>query len=500
MTDTLLRICLVAFPGLARSHLTDLEEALSGDHPLHKALIDKTATPHQAEIALQIRTLTSTPIRCSQHRDVTPTQEGWSAGEKLDLLILCAGPNATLYLPMGLRGFLRDADRAGATLAGLGNGGLVLKHLNYLNQGAPCHADDSQDGVLCEDGRLIATDTATCHMLAQWGDLYAAQRREPAKEEHLQEHVATTDLSDLTPDIPDAGSSEMDIGLEDPAESTAVDHRSAKGADPKIAPSLHLELDGTNVATHVGTQNTNAPDSSPAPTMAKETVPNTDVLEGDAIGELEPNARPCEALSENASLGKNTPPDDAPLNADDVASQAEIGTDTAPSLDLPPQSSLPSDVLAHAVSPRPTQNASLEHCQEIVKSKNNAEEDTPMPLSSPEELYAPRPHARSIGDPVLSQMRAVMTEHLDEPVPLTVIAQQMGLSPKQLRLRCKKVLGTTPAQAYLELRLDHARELVNATAMSVADIARCTGFASPSAFTRSYRRTFGQSPREARAL
>ena len=66
---------------------------------------------------------------------------------------------------------------------------------------------------------------------------------------------------------------------------------------------------------------------------------------------------------------------------------------------------------------------------------------------------------------------------------------------KQMRSRCRKALGLTPAQLYLELRLERTAQLVHETGLSVHDIAGATGFASPSAFTRSYRERFGEPPR-----
>ena len=98
-------------------------------------------------------------------------------------------------------------------------------------------------------------------------------------------------------------------------------------------------------------------------------------------------------------------------------------------------------------------------------------------------------------DPVLERMQAIMATHLADPIPLDQIASELDLSMKQMRSRCRKALGMTPAQVYLELRLERAGQLVQETGLSVHDIAGATGFASPSAFTRSYRARFGEPPR-----
>lgn len=102
-------------------------------------------------------------------------------------------------------------------------------------------------------------------------------------------------------------------------------------------------------------------------------------------------------------------------------------------------------------------------------------------------------------DPVLEQMQGIMATHLEDPIGLDRIANELELSPKQLRLRCRKGLGQTPAQVYLSMRLERAGQLIRDTELSVLDVARATGFAAPSSFTRSFKAHFGASPRELRA-
>ncbi|SNS43928.1 GlxA family transcriptional regulator [Antarctobacter heliothermus] len=101
-------------------------------------------------------------------------------------------------------------------------------------------------------------------------------------------------------------------------------------------------------------------------------------------------------------------------------------------------------------------------------------------------------------DPLLDRMQAIMAAHIEHPIPVERVAAELELSPKQLRLRCRKGLGQTPAQVYNGLRLDRAAQLISATELSVQEVARAAGFASPSAFTRSYRARFGAPPRSQR--
>lgn len=101
-------------------------------------------------------------------------------------------------------------------------------------------------------------------------------------------------------------------------------------------------------------------------------------------------------------------------------------------------------------------------------------------------------------DPIIGRMEAIMAANLATPLSLDRIASMLGLSAKQLRNRCQKCREATPARVYLSLRLAHARDLVEGTALPVAEIAAAAGFASASSFTRAFREAFGQSPRARR--
>ncbi|WP_425100668.1 GlxA family transcriptional regulator [Tropicibacter sp. S64] len=117
-----------------------------------------------------------------------------------------------------------------------------------------------------------------------------------------------------------------------------------------------------------------------------------------------------------------------------------------------------------------------------------------------EALGSPAARSEDTPDRVLGRMQSVMAAHIETPLPLDVIARELELSPKQMRSRCKSGFGMTPAEVYLDLRLKRARRLVQETGQSVHEIASATGFQSPSAFTRSYKTHFGETPRDLRAM
>lgn len=132
---------------------------------------------------------------------------------------------------------------------------------------------------------------------------------------------------------------------------------------------------------------------------------------------------------------------------------------------------------------------------------NDIRQELALPMPGPATAPASQPgstESHCLKDPRLAQMQSIMDSHLNTPLPLGLIAQHMDMSAKQMRHRCRKQLGLTPAQFYLQLRLERAQHLVRDTGLSVQEVAGATGFASPSAFTRSFKTRFGASPREMR--
>lgn len=94
---------------------------------------------------------------------------------------------------------------------------------------------------------------------------------------------------------------------------------------------------------------------------------------------------------------------------------------------------------------------------------------------------------------------AQMEAHLENPVPLSVIAAQAGLSGRQLERLFATLLGAKPARYYRDLRLNKARHLVMQTSMPLAQIAVACGFSSPAHFARAYRECFAISASQERS-
>ncbi|WP_230971147.1 GlxA family transcriptional regulator [Nitrogeniibacter aestuarii] len=94
----------------------------------------------------------------------------------------------------------------------------------------------------------------------------------------------------------------------------------------------------------------------------------------------------------------------------------------------------------------------------------------------------------------IAEVAALMEANIEEPLSLEELAHLAGLSQRHVQRMFRVVLGSTPGQYYLELRLRRARELLLQTGMSITSITVACGFQSPCHFSKSYRALFGQSP------
>ena len=95
--------------------------------------------------------------------------------------------------------------------------------------------------------------------------------------------------------------------------------------------------------------------------------------------------------------------------------------------------------------------------------------------------------------PLVGQVRALIVEHLSQPLGLDASARRLALSPRSLRRRLAEA-GTSYQQILDAVRLDVARRLLRETGAPIAHIAETLGFESPSHFGRAFKRWTGHAP------
>ena len=95
--------------------------------------------------------------------------------------------------------------------------------------------------------------------------------------------------------------------------------------------------------------------------------------------------------------------------------------------------------------------------------------------------------------PLFPAVRRIHT-NFAEDLRIVDLARQTGLSHSQFARRFKSILGVPPKDYLLQVRVRHARRLLETTDRTVADVALASGFYDHSHFSHAFRRLTGVAP------
>lgn len=96
----------------------------------------------------------------------------------------------------------------------------------------------------------------------------------------------------------------------------------------------------------------------------------------------------------------------------------------------------------------------------------------------------------------IAQFSKAVTNHMMQgKVSLIDIAQEFHITRGQLNRRVKAHLGITSQQLALNIRINHAKQLLlSRHDLPIADVAFQCGFDDATSFTRAFHRAAGCSP------
>lgn len=101
-------------------------------------------------------------------------------------------------------------------------------------------------------------------------------------------------------------------------------------------------------------------------------------------------------------------------------------------------------------------------------------------------------------DPIVMRALLIMQQSIDVPPSMAEIARKMGNSKRQIERHFRTALNMSPQAAFLNVRLNFARHLVETSTKSITVIAVECGFCDSSHLSRMFRRHFGNTPHEIR--
>ncbi len=100
--------------------------------------------------------------------------------------------------------------------------------------------------------------------------------------------------------------------------------------------------------------------------------------------------------------------------------------------------------------------------------------------------------------PALREALRAMTEQIEDPLPIPVLAARAGVSARQLERLFLRYAHMSPARYYLALRVDRARELLTYSDLTLLEVSVASGFTSTSHFAQWFRRFHRMRPSELR--
>ncbi|OJZ68857.1 AraC family transcriptional regulator [Mycobacterium paraffinicum] len=109
------------------------------------------------------------------------------------------------------------------------------------------------------------------------------------------------------------------------------------------------------------------------------------------------------------------------------------------------------------------------------------------------------PELRRSGEPLLAEVFAVIDRQYAEPLSLSDVAAELGMTPGHLTTVVRRRTGRTVGEWIVERRMAAARGLLAETDLSIAAVARRVGIPDPGYFSRLFGREHGVSPRSWRA-
>lgn len=104
----------------------------------------------------------------------------------------------------------------------------------------------------------------------------------------------------------------------------------------------------------------------------------------------------------------------------------------------------------------------------------------------------------SLFDHRMRDVISIMEDSIAEPLPMTEITKQAGVSTRQLERVFREVFDESPARFYKVLRIKHARSLVEETLLPLVEVALASGFGSTSTMSAALRSEYGMTAHQMR--
>lgn len=106
---------------------------------------------------------------------------------------------------------------------------------------------------------------------------------------------------------------------------------------------------------------------------------------------------------------------------------------------------------------------------------------------------------------IVNKAKIILYDSLKDNNPISIpqLAEHLGMSYSNFRYLFRRYTGSAPAQYLMDIRINHAKELLSLTSQPIKNIALSLGFHTQDHFSSIFKRKIGVSPsqyRESRTI
>ena len=111
-----------------------------------------------------------------------------------------------------------------------------------------------------------------------------------------------------------------------------------------------------------------------------------------------------------------------------------------------------------------------------------------------QQPFARLARSRQVEDALIARCQAWIADHYGEPAPVAAMAQLSGLPERSFKRRFEQATGMSPLEYVHTLRLEEAKQMLEATDMPIEAIANEVGYEDAGFFARLFKRNVDLTP------
>lgn len=111
-----------------------------------------------------------------------------------------------------------------------------------------------------------------------------------------------------------------------------------------------------------------------------------------------------------------------------------------------------------------------------------------------QQPFAHLAHSRQTQDAIIARCQEWIAEHYHEPAPVAGMVRLSGLAERSFKRRFQQATGMAPLEYVHTLRIEEAKQMLEATELPIEAIANEVGYEDASFFARLFRRKVNLTP------